>query len=143
MKPTDKTMVAFYRQLGKIFYSIAAADKNVRKEEITKLKEIVQKEWIPFDDTFDAFGSDSAYQIEIVFDWLVENEWGIEQVFPDFKLFRREHDRLFTPQTNALILKTAHAIGGSFLGKNKSEQLFISHLNAVLEKQIHIKTSES
>ncbi|NGY36599.1 hypothetical protein FQU23_003625 [Flavobacterium sp. XN-5] len=47
-------------------------DKTVQKEEIEKLKELVQKEWLPVEDSSDIFGSDSAYQIEIVFDWLVE-----------------------------------------------------------------------
>lgn len=135
MKPSDNTMVRFYQQLGKIFYSIAAVDKNVRKEEVAKLKEIVQKEWIPLENTFDTFGSDSAYQIEIVFDWLIENEWDFEQVLPDFKLFRREHNSLFTPQTNALILQTANAIAISFSGKNKSEHVLISRLNTVLQNQ--------
>lgn len=109
-------------------------DKTVREEEIAKLKEIVQKEWLPIENTFDEFGSDSAYQIEIVFDWLVENDWDIEQVLHSFKLFRREHNSLFTPQMNVLILKTANAIATSFSGKNKSEQILISKLNAILHE---------
>lgn len=135
MKPSDKTMVRFYRELGKIFYSIAAVDKIVRQEEIKQLKKIIEKEWVSLEDTFDEFGSDSAYQIEIVFDWLVENKWDIDKTLSDFKIFRAEHSSLFTPQINALILKTAKAIASSFAGKNKSEHVLISQLNAVLENQ--------
>lgn len=135
MKPSDKTMVLFYQQLGKIFYSIAAVDKTVRQEEIKQLKKIIQKEWLPLENTFDEFGSDSAYQIEIVFDWLVENKWDIDQTIPDLKIFRMEHRSLFTPPVNALILKTAKAIATSFAGKNKSEHVLISQLNSVLENQ--------
>src|SRR3970040_1260804 len=135
MKPSDKTMVRFYRQLGTIFYSIAAVDETVRQEEIKQLKKIIQKEWVPLEDTFDEFGSDSAYQIEIVFDWLVENKWDMEQTLSDLRLFRKEHSSLFTPQINALILKTSQAIATSFAGKNKSEHVLISQLNALLENQ--------
>jgi hypothetical protein len=135
MKPSDKTMVSFYQQLGKIFYAIAAVDKTVRNDEIEKLKTIVKKEWLPFENTFDEFGSDSAFQIEIVFDWLVENKWDIESVLPDFKIFRNEHDHLFAPKVNDLILKTAEAIAKSFSGKNKSEHVLISRLKAVLKNQ--------
>lgn len=135
MDPSYKTMVRFYRQLGKTFYSIAAVDRTVSKDEIEQLKEIVQKEWLPFENTLDEFGSDAAFQVEIVFDWLVENKWDIESVIPDFKIFRREHDRLFTPKVNDLILKTAEAIAKSFSGKNKSEHVFISRLKEILENR--------
>jgi hypothetical protein len=135
MKPSDKTMVLFYQQIGKVFYSIAAVDKTVRPEEIKELKKILQKEWLALENTFDTFGSDSAYQIEIVFDWLVENEWDIGQMMPDLKIFRTVHSSLFTPQINALILKTAKAIANSFAGKNKSEHVLISQLHTVLENQ--------
>ena len=87
MEPSDKTMVRFYQLLGKLFYCIAAVDKTVRKEEVNQLKKIVQKEWLPLENTFDEFGSDSGYQIEIVFDWLINNQWDIENVFFDFKIF--------------------------------------------------------
>lgn len=135
MKTSDKTMVHFYQQLGKIFYSIAAVDGTVRKEEIIRLKKIVQREWLPFEHTFDEFGSDSAYQIEIVFDWLTKNKWDYDQTLPDFKIFRSEHDSLFTPKVNALIMKTAEAIAKAFSGKNKSEHVLISQLNFILQNQ--------
>ena len=134
MKPSPNTMIHFYQQLGKLFYGVALADKTVRIEEITKLKEIVKKEWVPIENTFNEFGDDSAYQIEIVFDWLVENDWNIGKVIPNFKIFKKEHPSLFTPQANDLILKTAKAIAVSFSGKNKSESVLITELNAVLSQ---------
>ena len=135
MKPSDQTMIRFYQQLGKVFYSIAAVDKTVREEEIAQLKKIIKTEWLPFENTFNAFGDDSAYQIEIVFDWLLANESDFEQVIPDFESFRKEHKSLFTPQANALILKTAKQIAASFSGKNKPESVLINQLSGILSKQ--------
>lgn len=132
MKPSESTMIHFYQQLGKVFYSIATVDKIIRKEEFAQLKKIVKKEWLPLEDSLTEFGDDSAYQIEIVFDWLVATGWDFEQVIPDFKFFRNEHQHLFTPEINALILKTANAIATSFSGKNKSEHVLISQLNSIL-----------
>ena len=134
MKPSHQTMTHLYEHLGKVFYSVAAIDKTIREEEIEKLKQIIRTEWLPLENSFNEFGDDTAYQIEIVFDWLVENEWEFEQVIPDFKIFRAEHQHLFTPEINALILKTANAIASSFLGKNKSEHVFISQLSAILSQ---------
>jgi hypothetical protein len=135
MKPYDKTMIIFYQQIDKLFYNIAAVDKTVRPEEIKELKKVIQKEWLPLENTVDNFGSHSAHQIEIVFDWLVENNWNIDQMTPYLKTFKIVHSSSFTEQVNVLILKTAKAIADSFAGKNKSEHFLISQLNAVLEKQ--------
>lgn len=132
MKPSPNTMIHFYQQLGKLFYGVASADKTVRKEEIAQLKEIVKKEWVPIENTFNEFGDDSAYQIEIVFDWLVENDWNIGKVIPNLKIFKKDHPSLFTPQVNDLILKTAKAIANSFSGKNKSESVLITELRDIL-----------
>lgn len=132
MKPSHQTMTRLYEHLGKVFYCIAAIDKTIRKEEIVQLKEIVKTEWLPLENTFNEFGDDTAYEIEIVFDWLVANKWDPEQVIPDFKIFRKEQEHLFTPEVITLILKTANAIANSFLEKNKSEHVLISQLSAIL-----------
>lgn len=135
MKPSDTTMVRFYQQLGKLFYSIAAVDHTIRPEEIAQLKKIIQREWLPLESSFDQFGSDSAYQIEIVLDWLSENEWDYDHNLSDFKFFHNEHHSLFTPEINSLITKTAEAVAKSFSGKNKSEHVLISQLNFILQNQ--------
>ena len=132
MKPSHQTMIRFYEHLGRVFYCIAAVDKIVQKVEIERLKEIVKNEWLPLENTLNEFGDDTAYQIEIVFDWLVANNWNSELVFSDFKSFRNEHKSLFTKEVNDLILKTANAIATSFLGKNKSEHVLVSQLGMIL-----------
>lgn len=133
MKPSDQTMIHFYQHLGKVFYCIAAIDKTVRTEEIERLKKIIKTEWIPLEGTVTEFGDDATYQIEIIFDWLMENEWDLEQVIPNFKIFRKEHQSLFTPEIRILILKTAIAIVTAFSGENKSEHLIISQLTSILQ----------
>lgn len=132
MKPSHNTMIHFYQHLGKLFYGVASIDNTVRKEEITKLKGIIKKEWLPLEDSLNEFGDDAAYQIEIVFDWLVENDWNIGEVISDFETFRKEHPHLFTPKVNSLILKTSKAIANSFLGENKSEHVLIHKINQIL-----------
>jgi hypothetical protein len=132
MKPSSQTMLHFYQHLGKLFYSVASVDGTVRKEEIEKLLDIVQKEWVPIETTSNEFGDDSAYQIEIVFDWLIEEDGNMGKVIPDFHSFKKEHPSLFTPQVSQLILRTAMAIAESFSKKNKSELKLITELRDVL-----------
>ncbi|WP_338407064.1 hypothetical protein [uncultured Flavobacterium sp.] len=69
-----QTMIHFYQQLGKVFYRIASADKVVQKEEIAQLNEIIKNQWLALEDSLNELGDDAAYQIEMVFDSLVENE---------------------------------------------------------------------
>ena len=44
-----------------------------------------------FENAGNEFGDDAAYEIEIVFDWMVANEWKLEQVLHEFKIFKAEH----------------------------------------------------
>ncbi len=132
MKPSDKTMTLFYQQLGKLFYSMTLVDGKIQQEEITELKKIVRKEWITLEDSIDSFQTDTAYQIEIVFDWLIENKWDSKQLIADFKQFQKEHKSLFTKRINELILKTVKAIAVSLYRKNKSEQLIMNELDSLL-----------
>lgn len=134
MKPSYQTMLHFYQKLGKLFYSIASVDGTVRKEEIEKLVEIVQKEWVPIETALNEYGDDAAYQIEIVFDWLIQEDGNIGKVIPDIENFKKEHPSVFTPQVNSLILKTARAIAQSFFGEQKLESNLIKELTTVLQK---------
>lgn len=135
MTPSHQTMIHFYQKLGKLFYSIAAVDGTVRKEEIEKLVEIVQKEWVSIETALNEYGDDAAYQIEIVFDWLIEEDGTMSKVIPEIENFKKEHPSLFTPQVNSLILKTAHAIAESFSGEHKLESDLIKELTTVLHKE--------
>ena len=126
--------IKFYQNLGKLFYAIAAVDKNVREEEFDKLKEIVKLEWLAVDEIEDNFHTDAAYQIEIVFDWLYKEEkLDAKTWYNDFIAYKDEQPHLFPKAIKKLILKTANAIADSFSGKNKSELIMLSTLEMNLK----------
>jgi hypothetical protein len=134
MELSKKQMLTeeFYQNIGMLFYAIAASDKVVQAEEIKTLKELVQKKWVPIDNITDEYGTDEAYKIEIIFDWLEENAPEAEWAFNEFKQYKKENEQLFTLQINQLIWDTANAIAASFSGKNKSELIMLSKLKIVL-----------
>ena len=134
MERNNETIVALYQLLGRVFYAAAQADKTVRPEEISKLKQIVKEDWLDFEDTADEFNSDSAYQIEIVFDYLVDKGVVQEDVIRELGEFKKIHSSLFTMALVELIMQTAYRIVSSFAKRNKSELVFLSQLRAVLEK---------
>jgi len=128
MLNSDKLGLEIYQNLGKIFYAVAMADGAVHIKELHKLKEIVREEWIHVDRIEDSFHSDAAYQIETVFDWLLENENNSEASFKQFREFYKEYPELFTKPIKSLIMQTANAIAFSYAGKNKSELIVMAKL---------------
>lgn len=124
----------FYVHLGKLFYAVAAADKVVREQEVETLKRTVEKQWLKMDDFKDEFGTDAAYQIEIIFDWLEENDPQPGTAFSEFEDYYKEHPSLFTPKVKQLVWKTADSIAASFAGKNKSEVILLSKLKSLLKQ---------
>ncbi|NNE77165.1 MAG: hypothetical protein HKN31_08840 [Pricia sp.] len=132
MMINKKTGNEMYQNLGKLFYAVAMADKKVVPEEVEKLNEDVRKYWLSVDDIEDEFGSDAAYQIEIVFDWLMDREEESQLYFDEFEDFYREHPSKFNDQIKQLIWRTADDIASSFAGKNKSELIILAKLKELL-----------
>ncbi|AWV97866.1 hypothetical protein [Arcticibacterium luteifluviistationis] len=133
MKPSNETMLSFYQQLGRVFYGIADADGTVRLGEVEKLDSIVKEHWLPLEDTFDEFDTDAAYQIEIVFSWLHENNWHEGNTLDEFGDYMKEHPKLFTEKNRQLIYNTAEKIAESFHGFNKKETTFLHQLSDLLK----------
>ena len=86
---TKKNLVLkFHQNLGKLFFAMAAIDGSVRREEIDKLKEIVDKEWllVHYDD--DNLKLEAEQAIVNTFLWLYEdNEYNAEECYSSFLLF--------------------------------------------------------
>lgn len=124
----------FYQNLGRLFYAIAAADSVVRKEEIAAVKEIIKTEWLKRDGILDDFGSDAAFQIEIIFDWMDANKPDAQSAFDSFSDFYNLHSELFSEEVKKMILQAARGIASSFKGKNKSELVMLAKLQTLLKK---------
>lgn len=132
MKYSERIGNKLYQNLGKLFYAIAMADKKVRPSEIAKLKTDVQKFWLHLDKVQDAYDTDAAYQIEIVFDWLYAEGRESDIYYQEFVDFFKDHRKTFDDQIRQLIWKTADGIASSFADKNKSELILLAKLKKVL-----------
>ena len=70
MKNNEIFWKELYEKLGHLFYAVAFADGTIESAEIKKLKETVKERWLQAEESNDEFGSDAAFQIISVFDWL-------------------------------------------------------------------------
>lgn len=135
MLTKKKMTIQFYQNLGKLFYAIAAIDGSVNPVEFDKLKKVVKEQWLDIDDVEDLFGTDAAYLIEIVFDWLNENgNLNAEVCFDNFVAYKRSQSYLFTKDIRRLILKTASKIAYAFSKINKSELRLLTKLDMELKQ---------
>lgn len=123
-----------YLNLGKLFYAVAASDKVIRPQEVQKLREIVDTEWLKFENSEDEFGTDMAFEIEAVFDYLQEKNAEADTAFEEFKEFKLANEERFTTKLKKLIWNTADSIAASFSNKNKSELIMLSKLKMVLSE---------
>ncbi|WP_298995455.1 hypothetical protein ACOKFD_14120 [Flagellimonas sp. S174] len=134
MMVTNKNIgKAFYQSLGKLFYAVAKADHSVHIKEIDRLKEMVREHWLEVDEVEDEYGTDAAFQIETVFDWLLENEKDAVECYEDFERFYTDHKARFNDQIKYLIMATARSIASAFSGRNKSELIRLGRLELLFK----------
>ena len=111
----------------------------VRKEEFDKLKVLVEEQWLEVDDTEDDYGTDAAYQLEIVFDWLLFKDFKANTCYDEFVKYAEEHPYFFTESLNSQILKTAASVASAFSGQNKSELILLAKLDMLLKSILEPK----
>jgi len=133
-------LTEFYEQIGKVCYTAAAIDGHINPAEIAKLKAVVANEWLSLDHATDRYGTDLAHQIEVVFDWLMEQHWDCEQTLPDFKLFVKDHPTLFNAGVSKILLHTVYSIAAAFAGYNKAELVFAKQIEWILHKNANAIT---
>ena len=129
---------AFYQKLGYLFYSISNADRRVSAEELNMLQQIIREDWLSLDDVRDAYGSDTAYQIHIIFDFLREKEYSAETAYSVFSRYFKEHITLFTDDVLDRIFHSADRMAECLTGRNKSELQALARLHLLLGKEKHI-----
>ena len=123
-----------FKNIGYLFYSIAAADKKVRNEEREILRKFLHEKWFETDGEIMLSATDSAQKIEFVFDYLVQTQTDSYIAFSEFEIFFKKHKKIFTPQVKLLIWEVANRISLAFSEKNKSELVILSKLEILFKR---------
>ncbi len=135
MKNNELFWKELYPKLGHLFYAVAFADGTIKTAEIEKLKKTVKERWVPAEESHDEFGSDAAFQIIAVFDWLAAEQTSNEKAYDVFAGFYSKNRKWFDAAIQENILQTTVDISLSFRGKNKEEDAFIKNLKKLLDKK--------
>ena len=122
----------FYKELGNLFYAIAAADKNISSREKKKLDDEVQFAWKHYDHSTDRFGSDRAFLIEFEFETMEDISETAENAYLSFETFFRENEGQIDEHTRQRIYNSARHIAESIRKINKNELSYIMRLKNLM-----------
>lgn len=125
----------FYEKMAFLFYSIASCDGHIAAQESASVKQQLREVWLDFESSSNEYGDDAAYQVETVFDWLLDAAPSSDDAFGEFKSFVKEHPGFITAPLRETILSSSKHVASSFYGTNSSEQKLLSELEDVLGKE--------
>jgi len=108
-----KNIKHYYKELGKIIYSIAIADGAVQLEERNKLHQLVIKELARNEKSYDSSGMNQAFYVDFEFDKAASDRLdqdGAIQKFTDFVSSNREpNDEMLIALSLNLMEEVANA----------------------------------
>jgi hypothetical protein len=123
----------FYKELGNLFYAIAAADKNISEKEKKALDEEVQFAWKHYDKSTDRFGSDRAFLIEFEFETMEDNMESAENAFRSFHDYFLEIEKEIDLPTRTRIFNSARHIAEGVRKINQEELAYLIRLKKLLK----------
>lgn len=123
MRSENSKDAEFAGQLAKLFYAIAAADKQISEQEIKASLDSFHNEWNRVSFT---------KLLEKNFNALLISKPNPETCFESFQNFAQKHSTYFVKSQKNKIWNTADAIASSFANKNKSEVIVLAKLKNLL-----------
>jgi len=122
-----------YKELGNLFYAIAASDKKIRPEEKKTLHEEILYAWKHHENSTDRFGTDRAFLIEFEFETLEEEFVSAEYAYRLFENYYRDHENEIDPASRIKIFNSARHIAESVRKINHEELNYLIRLKALMK----------
>jgi hypothetical protein len=129
----DNQIRQFYKELGNLFYSIAATDNKITEKEKEILDKEVQYSWKHFENSKDRFGSDRSFLIEFEFETMEDMFVSSENAFRSFENYFTENEKMIEPGTRKRIYNSARHIAESFRKINRNELELLERLKKLLK----------
>lgn len=124
----------FYKELGNLFYAIAATDKNIGPQEKKKLDEEVQFAWRHYDHSTDRFGTDRAFLIEFEFEAMEDEMASAEDAYLSFEYYFTENKNQIDELTRKRIFNSARHIAESIRKINVAEHKYLNRVKQLLNQ---------
>ena len=123
----------FYKELGNLFYAVAASDKSISPAEKKKLDEEVQFAWRHYDHSADRFGTDRAFLIEFEFETMEDEMVPAETAYQSFEYYFEENENHIDELTRKQIFNSARHIAECVRKVNVTEHKYLSRLKKLMK----------
>lgn len=108
-----KNVKQYYKELGKVVYSVAIADGIVQPEEREKLHQFVLKELAANERTYDSSGMNQAFYVDFEFEESEKSKLHLNGTIAKFSRFISDNiepqDKLLIQRSTALLEAVANA----------------------------------
>ena len=111
----------FYKELGNLFYAIAANDEKISRSEKKMINSLVMYGWRPVENSTDAYGTDAANIILFQFDVNEESGADANESFQSFVSFYEDNYQYINEELQEKILSNAKNIAESTRKINNAE----------------------
>lgn len=128
-----KDTLQLYKELGNLFYAIAAADNNISSEEKKKLDDEIQYAWKHYEDSKDEYGSDNSFLIQFEFETMEDQYQSSEDAFKSFEYFFKENHNDINKATRHRIYNSAKHIAESVRKINFPELEYLNKLKELMK----------
>lgn len=98
-----------YANIGHLFYAVACADRQLNTDEVSRLKQVIRKQWLPLEDT-DEFCVDAAQNIFFAFDSVQTQHAEPAYAYENFVRYYYDNTEDFNSLLREKILRTTQEL---------------------------------
>ena len=98
-----------YAKIGHLFYAVACADRQLNCDEVSRLKHVIRKQWLPLEDT-DEFCVDAAQNIFFAFDTVQSQQAAPSNAYENFVQYYADNKEDFNTLLREKIIRTTQAL---------------------------------
>ncbi len=118
----------FYKELGRLLYSVAMVDGRIEAKEVLALHEFVSKELAHFKPTSDSSGMNHAFYVEFEFDEYANHGMNIHSAYDSFMKYFEAHVTEIDPQLVTMAIDIVEKVASSFMQMNREERELIDRI---------------
>jgi uncharacterized tellurite resistance protein B-like protein len=127
---------SLYKQLGNLWYAVAAADGQISKAEKKAIEALVCYSWKHLENSTDAFGTDAANIMLFQIDVNEEDHTLAEVAYQQFEEFFAANKRFINHYLRAKILNSARQVASSSRYTNHEEMKTLLRLKELLDTPV-------
>jgi hypothetical protein len=122
----------FYKELGKLLYAMALADKTITKEEKEEVSKQIAERLLHKEVDADQFGSNEAWITQFSFDTTEEVGGSGEEAFEEFLTFIKQYRNELTEQEIEICYRLSEHVANAYRHVNKNENKMLTSLRNYL-----------